>query len=215
MSRKTLTVILAVVAVIALSMFSTFAYERWMSSERKRAPRQSGHPFGLLRGELALTKEQMSQLETQRESFENELRGQRTQMREKRMALMEALRADAPDTQAIDGLVEEIGALQVGLEKQMIRHMLEEQRILTPEQREKLHSILRRHFSERENLPWMGPGGPMDEMGPGRGDGPWRGSGRGSRTGPGRGDGSGPESGMGRGRFPPPDSAGGMGPGPR
>jgi Spy/CpxP family protein refolding chaperone len=203
--KRTLTVILAVLVVIALSMLSTFAYEHWLSPRHRRAPHPAGHPFALLRGELALTSEQMTRLEAQQEAFENELRGQRAQMREKRMALMEALRADAPDTLAIDRLVEEIGALQTGLEKRMIRHMLQEQTILTPEQRQKLHSIFRKHFNEMGDGPWAGPGGgPMGEMGPGRGrDG-----------GPGRGPHMGP------GQFPPPDSAHGMrpgmmGPGPR
>ena len=202
--KKTLAVILVVLAVIALSMLSTFAYERWLSPGRRHAPRHTGHPFALLRGELALTSEQMTRLEAHQKKFEDALRGQRAQMRETRTALMESLRADAPDTLAIDRLVEEIGALQTGLEKRMIRHMLEEQTILTPEQRQKLHSILGKHFDDMRDTPWAGPGGPMGEMGPGRGrDG-----------GPGRGPHMGP------GQFPPPDSAHGMrpgmmGPGPR
>ena len=196
--KRTLTVILAVLVVIALSMLSTFAYEHWLSPRHRRAPHPAGHPFALLRGELALTKEQMTRLEAQQKAFENELRGQRAQMREKRTALMESLRADAPDTLAIDRLVEGIGALQVGLEKQMIRHMLEEQTILTPEQRQKLHSIFRKHFDEMKDAPWAGlGGGPMGEMGPG----------------PGRHGGSGRGSHMGLGQFPAADSARGMGPG--
>ena len=212
MTKKMLTVILAVLAVIALSMLSTFAYERWLSPGRRHAPPQAGHPFALLRGELALTKEQMTRLEAHKTAFEDELTDQRAQMREKRRALMESLRADAPDTLAIDKFVEEIGALQVGLEKQMIRHMLDEQSILTPEQRQKLHSIFRKHFSERMDAPWVGPGGgPMDGMVPG----PGRAGGHGHDRGPGRAPGMRSGSGTGQGRFPPPDSARGMGPGPR
>lgn len=197
--KKTLAVILAVLAVIALSMLSTFAYEHWLSSRHRRAPRSAEHPFALLRGELGLTKDQMGRLEARREKFEDELGGVRAQMREKRTALMDALRVDAPDTLAIDKLTEEIGALQVGLEKRMIRHMLLEQTILTPAQRQKLHAIFRRHFEEMRDAPWAGPGGDlMGEMGPGRGhDG---------RPGPGHH--------MGPGRFAPPDSARGSCPPP-
>jgi len=196
--KKTLAVILAVLAIIALSMLSTFAYEHWLEPRHRRASHPAGHPFALLRGELALTKGQMARLGAGQKEFEDELRGLRAQMREKRRTLMESLRADAPDTLAIDKLVEEIGVLQAGLEKRMIHHMLQEQTILTPEQRQKLHSIFRKHFDEIEDAPWAGPGGgPMDEMGPGPG----------REGGPGRG----PR--MGHGQFAPPDSARGMGPG--
>ena len=198
MTKKTLTVMLAVLVIIALSMLSTFAYERWLSPGRRHVPRPGGHPFALLRGELALTKEQMTRLEAQWEAFEDELQGTRAQLRDKRRTLMESLRADAPDTLAIDRLVEEIGALQVGLEKQMIRHMLDEQTILTLEQRQRLHSMFLKHFMEMETGPWIGPGGgPADDMRPGPG--------RDGR--PGRG--FHPRS----GRFESPDSARGMGPG--
>jgi len=198
MRKKTLAVILVVLAIIVLSMLTTVAYERWLSPGRQHAPHRPAHPFALLRGELALTKEQMTQLEAQRSAFENELQATRTQLREKRKALMESLRADTPDTLSIDRLVGEIGALQVGLEKQMIRHMLMEQRILTPEQRQKFYLMFHKHFREREDMPWIGPGGgPMDEMGAGRDRDGWRG--RGHRRAP--------------GQYPPPDSGRGMGPG--
>ncbi len=197
--RKTLTVILAVVAVVALSMLSTFAYEHWLSNRHRHERHDAGHPFALLRGELALTKEQMTRLEAGRKEFEGELKEERAQLREKRTALMEALRAEAPDTSVIDRLTEEIGAVQIVLEKRMIRHMLREETILTPEQRQRLHSLFRKHMNRRKDMPWAGPeGGPMDEMGPG----PDRG------RGPGHGPGM-----MGHGQFPPPDSARGMGPG--
>ncbi len=198
MTKKTLTVILAVLAIIALSMLSTFAYERWLTPGRRHVPRPDGHPFALLRGELALTKEQMTLLEAQRKTFEDELQGTRAQLRDKRRVLMESLRADAPDTLAMDRVVEEIGALQVGLEKQMIRHMLDEQTILTPEQRQRLHSMFLKHFREMETGPWIGPGGGhADDMRPGLGrDGKsgresHRGSGRFTRPDSGRGTGSG------------------------
>jgi Spy/CpxP family protein refolding chaperone len=151
-------------------MLTTVAYERCCTFGRPHRPRHPGHPFALLRGELALTKEQMAQLEAQRSALESELRGTRTQLREKRQALMESLRADKPDTLSIDRLVEEIGALQVGLEKQMIRHMMDERRLLTPEQRQKFYLMIRKHFRDREDASWVGPGGgPFEEIGPGSG----------------------------------------------
>jgi Spy/CpxP family protein refolding chaperone len=212
MTRKTLAVILAVLAIISLSMLSTFVYERWFGAGRRQPQRRPAHPFALLRGELALTKEQISRLEARRKAVEDEFRGTREQLRDKRMALMESLRADAPDTLGINRVVEEIGALQVELEKRMIRHMLEEQRTLTPEQRQKLHLLLHKHFSKMEGVQWMGPGGgPGDGMRPGLGrDGR---PGRGRHRGPGREPGMGPGPGSEPGRFPPPDSARGMGTG--
>jgi len=159
MKRKILVSAVVILAVVGLSMLTTTIYMRWFSREETRLSRRSPHSFELLRKELGLNDAQMAELEAQRNSFEKQSDSTRAELYEKRKALMEELKAGAPDTVRIDDLVSEIGMLQSDLEKKAIRHMLREQAILTPEQREKFSSMFHRHFQEREEMLWRGPMG--------------------------------------------------------
>lgn len=154
MKSKILIFAVVIVAVLALSLLSTVAYLRWFDHGRAPTPRRAASPSMLLRGELALTEAQTAELEALRASFDEGAEAARNELRERRRALMEELRAVAPDTVRIDQLVEEIGSLQATLEKQVIRHMLREQAVLTPEQREQFLSMFHKRFQEREGMPW-------------------------------------------------------------
>jgi len=176
MKRQVLVMVVVILAVISLSTLTTIMYMRWSGRGERHVPRRPSHSFELLRKELALSGVQIAEIEAQRNSFEKQSDSTQAELYEKRRALMEELKASAPDTVRIDQLISEIGVLQSYLEKKAIRHMLRERAILTPEQREKFSSMFQRHFQKREEMLWGGPMGgrerePWHRRNPERGHG--------------------------------------------
>jgi Spy/CpxP family protein refolding chaperone len=156
MKRKVLVSVVVILAVVALSTLTTIMYMRWFTHKEARFLPRREHSLVFLRRELGLSDAQIAEIEAQRNSFEKQIDSTQAELGEKRRAVMEELRANTPDTLRIDHLVSEIGVLQSELEMRAIRHMLREQAILTPEQREKFFSMFNRHFQQREEMPWPG-----------------------------------------------------------
>jgi len=153
MKRKLLVLGIIILVIANISALATIVYNRCFKSEETYPSPGPRHSFAFLRRELSLTEDQMAQLEARRTSFEKQIVEIRIKLREKREALMEEIRAAVPDSTRIDQLVDEIGTLQLELEKQTIRHILQEKAILTPEQREKFFSMFEEHFHRRGMMP--------------------------------------------------------------
>jgi Spy/CpxP family protein refolding chaperone len=175
MKKTLLLAAIALLVIINITALTTIAYNRWFKSEEARFPHPSGydrnHAMAFLHHELSLTDEQIEQLREQRTEMEENSRDFKIQLHESRKALMALMKAENPDEAQIDGLIEEIGRIQIALEKQVIHHMLRERTIFTPEQREKFLLMLERHFHERG---MRGGPGPHGRRGPhGKHHRPW------------------------------------------
>ncbi len=160
MKKNLLIFALIVLVIVNVSALVTIIHGRWSRIPHFRGERGPEHPLALFREQLELDDSQLAELKARRSLFETELAEVHNKMEEGRKALMEELRAESPDTVRIDGLIDEIGMLQAQVQKRAIRHMLQEQEILTPEQREKMFSMFDRHFRQRTQFPWRGPKGP-------------------------------------------------------
>jgi Spy/CpxP family protein refolding chaperone len=92
-------------------------------------------------------------------------------LRTKRAELTEEMSAKEPSVTKLDSLTEEIGALDVRLQKKTIMHMLEEKAFLTPEQQKKFFSLFRerqertRGWRDRKDRMERGPESPDFEEG--------------------------------------------------
>jgi len=163
MKRKVLVSVVVILAVVSLSTLTTITYMRWFGHKEARSLPRREHSLVFLRKELGLNDAQIAEIEALRNSFEKQIDSTQVVLGEKRRAVMDELRANTPDTLRIDQLVSEIGVLQSELEMKVIRHMLREQAILTPGQREKFSSMFDRHFRQREEMPWPGPREPRGQ----------------------------------------------------
>lgn len=168
MKKKLLILGVIILVIINISALITIFHNR-----RFRPPeRPSGPPRSLdfLRHELALSDSQIAQLQAQRATFDKQIDEFRLKLQKKREALVEELRSDEPDSGRIDQLVEEIGELQIELEKKAIRGILQGKAILTPEQREKLLQMFEHRLQGRGMIPahrWpKGKGPHRDPFGP-------------------------------------------------
>ncbi|KPJ59349.1 MAG: hypothetical protein AMJ46_11475 [Latescibacteria bacterium DG_63] len=159
MKRNLVILAIVVLVIINISALATIIHNRWFGVPRPPVEPRHMHPVTFLREHLKLDESQIAEFQARRSSFESEIERVREDMEQKREALMEELRAESPDTLRIDQLVEEIGALQAQLQKRAIRHMLQEQSILTPEQREKFFSMFAKHLHKRGQMPWRSPEG--------------------------------------------------------
>ena len=73
---------------------------------------------------------------------------------DRRLELVDLMRADAPDRALLNARIEEIGALQTSLEKRIAAHMLDLKKRLTPEEGRaylaRIHKELRRSIEQGE-----------------------------------------------------------------
>lgn len=165
------------------------------------APAQKG-PMAHMKEFLQLTPEQEAKIKDMQKARQEDQKAFREQMQKLRGELAPLLKDPKADQNKINGLVDQIAKLGAERTKKVLANRSPMQKILTPEQLEKL-----------KNAPMTGRGGFMGGM-PGMDQGMGSGMGQGRmRMRPGMGQGMGPGMGQGRMRMQP-GMGGGMGMGP-
>jgi Spy/CpxP family protein refolding chaperone len=94
-----------------------------------------------------LTPEQRAKVQEIRRTFLPRVEGIRQKLCLRRAELASALFEDPPERDTIYSIAGEILSHQSELEKEVIEHILEEQEILTPPQRQKFHEIIVEQFA--------------------------------------------------------------------
>lgn len=157
MKNKLLILALCLSVGLNLGILAGIIYHR-----RQFPPR----PFYFALSLSSAQKEKMKDLEiTHRQKVEP----LHQQIRSKREELVDLLRESKPATEKIEQKIAEISSLECELEKSMTEHLLEMRALLTPEQQQKLFSILSNRFCGRrgEGLPFglgrRGPRSPEDK----------------------------------------------------
>jgi len=155
--RKLLVGALLLLTVINVAGLLTMGYYRF------RHFCQMGGPGGrgvadimgqpeFMRRELKLTDEQAAQWTPLREQFHAKLARLRPALQAKRAELVQLVAAPQPDRARIDAVAAEIQALQAELQKECIQHLLDEKKILTPEQQRKFLDTIRARLLEDESV---------------------------------------------------------------
>jgi Spy/CpxP family protein refolding chaperone len=89
---------------------------------------------------LRLTPEQVQAIEIHRESFAGEWEQIESELETVREELLGALRDDEPDPETVWPKVDEMSRLRAQLERQAVGQLIQDKRILTPEQRDQYFS---------------------------------------------------------------------------
>ncbi len=150
--------------------------------------------LGRLAAELGLTDQQLAQLRQIQQDFLTATLADRTELLAKIKQMIQLWSADEPNVGAIRQLAADIDEIRARIRDAAIDRAASALSILTPEQRDKLKSIIK----SRWPMCWwcagcglgLGPGGGLG-LGPGPGAGPRGGRG----MGPGWGNGTGPRGG--------------------
>lgn len=150
MKKKLLIVSLALLFVINITALATLSYNRWFKPwPLSDSQGDRSESWQKLQTEMSLTPHQSQTMQGFRLSLEREVESIRQQISEKRNALLKEARNPSPNMNRIDSLIEEIGALQMDIQKKSVRNLLKDKKILTPGQQEKYFSLFEQHMQGR------------------------------------------------------------------
>ncbi|MFQ6084221.1 MAG: Spy/CpxP family protein refolding chaperone [Candidatus Aminicenantia bacterium] len=143
MKRKLLILGLILSIAINIGVLGSVGYHWLKRSGEERHHREGKHsPMSILGKELSLSQSQAREMESLRQSLEPKMEEIKKELREKRVQLVNLLMESEPDLEKINIQLTEIESLQTELQKLVIDHLLQEKKILSPEQQKRLFSII-------------------------------------------------------------------------
>jgi Spy/CpxP family protein refolding chaperone len=148
MKRK--LIILGAILLIAInvSVLATIGY-RWKCGQSGEMC-QGCPPGEYLRQQLSLSDSQKQRMEALRKEFDEKSLKIRETLNYKRNELVELLSLSQTDSYKIDNLAKEIGMAQTELEKEVVNHLLQEKKILTPEQQKRFLDLIQKRLTHQE-----------------------------------------------------------------
>jgi Spy/CpxP family protein refolding chaperone len=170
--KKNLAILfLALLTIINIAALATFSYHRFHPKEPFHPVERPNTPESFIKREVGLSDEQAKEFQSQAKKFQEEIEPIRDSLEAKRSDLMNEIMAEKPSMDKLNQLSEEIGALQVNLEKMTSMHLLKGKSLLTPEQQKKFFSLFKerqgrmRGLRDRKDRMERGPGSPDFEEG--------------------------------------------------
>lgn len=154
MKRKLLALGLIVLTLANVAGLLTMGVRRcrdWCQMAEYGSMDGGREPQDGLRRELGLSEEQAARFTVLREAFQTNLARIRPTLQGKREELAQLLAAPDPDRARIEAVVAEINSLQAELQKQVIQHLLDEKKVLTPAQQQKFLTIIRAKLLEEDS----------------------------------------------------------------
>ncbi len=143
MSRNGLKFFLALSVLLNLSMLAAAGYKylsqrhSWTSPFGTRMPSDR-----FLFEELVLSPAQTKTMREKAIPFRAEIDRQRTGIIARRKALIELLRSDHPDKEAIDAMIAQISTMQQSMQQAIARQMLDQKALLNPEQQKAFFDLI-------------------------------------------------------------------------
>ena len=143
MKNSTLKFILAVSLILNISILATAGYLYYRQSDYWISP------FGVkikkdrfLFEELSLKPEQLKSMKEKAVNFRADIDRRRKEIAEKRMAMLNLMRADIPDKKAIDTVISDISGKQEEMQRVVAIHILEEKATLDKDQQKKFLDLI-------------------------------------------------------------------------
>ncbi len=141
MKKKIAIITITLLLVINLSAFVTMAYNRL--SYKKCPMATEGDNAGLyLCQELSLNQDQVEKVKSIRRDFSAQASAIIEPLQKKRAELVTLLAREKPDLNQIDATASAIDSLQSELHRQVIKYLLEEKAVFSPEQQKKFFSMI-------------------------------------------------------------------------
>jgi len=172
MKRDWLLYLVIFSLALNVGTIGTFAYLRWQDRQAPpAAPQLAPMSFLELLGKLQLDSQQRQTLWRLGPEHRRKVRECRQALAQRRQELFSLMKQETlPEWPPVQSKVREISDLQFRLEEEMLRHLLEVQKHLKPEQRQ----ILMTHLEQRLSHFWGGRGRHrgMHRSGPDSGQGP-------------------------------------------
>lgn len=151
MKKKWFTIAIILITVVNLSALGMFMYNRWCPKEGVMCETKEVEQGSLMKHHLGLTDEQITKMKTCRMKCGPNIESLSSKMKIKRQDLVKELMAENPDSVRIEGILKQVDSLQVAMQREVVKHLLREKEIYTPEQRKKFFSIISEQFSSGIN----------------------------------------------------------------
>ncbi len=123
------------------------------------APIKETTEAAALSKELNLTPEQRKAIKEMDAGFRKILKENREKIIEKRKRVLELIREDRPDREAIDSVLSEIRELQWRIQLLAIGHIIDEKSVLSKEQQAKFYDLMEKRLEKRRSNADRGGGG--------------------------------------------------------
>jgi len=102
---------------------------------------------------LGISDEQASNLDVLEKTYKPKVEASSSMMKEKRIELVKELMKEKPDSMRIGQILREVDSLQAQMQREVVERLIEEKRILTPEQQEKFFSlVLSKFYNEKDSI---------------------------------------------------------------
>lgn len=159
MKKKAIIFVVVLLTLFNLTALTTVAYHKWMTGDGDAGGYgigDGGPPFPpsgpserMLRHRLGLSDEQIARLKEVRQGFAERTEPLRSELGDLNLSMFELMKSDSPDTVAIFAVMDSIGSIQNALQKEGIKHILDEETVFTSEQRQNLFSMFGKHMDRR------------------------------------------------------------------
>ena len=134
---------LAASLILNISILATAGYMYYRQSDYWVSPfgaRMKKDRF--LFEELSLRPEQLKTMKERAIDFRAEIDRRRKEIAEKRLLMLNLVRADIPDRRAIDTAISDISRMQEEMQRVVVMHILEEKRTLDKDQQKRFIDLI-------------------------------------------------------------------------
>ena len=152
MKKRILAFGMILLVVINASALVTLSYNRWFKTQKQHPQAVPEETLTAMQTRLCLDDDQLNQMRHVRTSFESESGEIRAKMLEKNKELVTELKKTSPDRVFIEQLIEEINHLQCQVQKKAVSCLIQEKKILNPEQQEKFLKMFEDHVCPRGDV---------------------------------------------------------------
>ena len=143
MRNSILKLVLTASLILNISILATAGYMYYKQSDYWVSP------FGakmkkdrFLFEELSLRPEQLKIMKERARGFRAEIDRRRMEITEKRMAMLNLMRADIPDKKAVDTAISDISKMQEDMQRVVAVHILEEKSTLDKDRQKKFLDLI-------------------------------------------------------------------------
>ena len=146
MKKKWFIITLVFLTVVNLSALGTFVYQRWCCTEPTCAMDSTEDHGCYMKKHLDITEDQINCLNAVENSSRPLIEALTIQMKERRIELVKTLMDKNSDNAKIEAALRQIDSLQATMQRQIVKRLLDEKGILTPQQQEKFFSLVLGRF---------------------------------------------------------------------
>ena len=156
--NKILKFALVLSVLLNVSMLASAGYTHYKQSRSqtltsgRNAQILGEHNPSHLFEDLSLKPEQLKTMQQKALTFHADLNRKGQEIDQKRFSLVALIRADSPDSKAIDTTVAEINRLQLDVQKTAVAHMLEFKGMLDKDQQKRFLSLIEGVMTKRTGL---------------------------------------------------------------